>query len=63
MKSKSFLKSKTFWLNALSAVATYSGFLPIDPQIATYILAGANVAVRVITKGPVHVLTDAATEP
>lgn len=63
MRSKSLLKSKAFWLNVLGAIATYGAFLPIDPQTATYILAGANVAVRVLTRGPVHVLTDAATEP
>lgn len=61
--SKSIFKSKSFWLNILGAIATYGAFLPVDPQTATYILAGANVAVRVLTKGPVHVLTDAASEP
>jgi len=61
--SKNILKSKTFWLNVLGAVATYGAFLPVDPQTATYILAGANIGVRVLTRGPIHVLTDAANEP
>lgn len=62
MKAKSILKSKTFWLNALTAVATYGGLLPQVPA-TMYALLGANVALRVITKGPVYVLQDAASEP
>lgn len=60
--SKNLLKSKTFWINVLGAVVTYGGMLPLDPQTAFYVLAGANIGLRVITKGPVHVIKDAAEE-
>jgi hypothetical protein len=63
MKPKKLWKSKTLWLNLLGAVATYGAILPVDPQIATYLLAGANIGVRLLTKGPVAVLRDAAEEP
>jgi hypothetical protein len=61
--SKSIFKSKAFWLNVLGVGQLVIAPLPIDPQTAGLVLAGLNVAVRAITKGPVHVLTDAATEP
>lgn len=61
--SKNLLRSKTFWFNVLSGVASYSGFLPVDPQTALIVSNAANIGLRVITKGPVHVLNDAANEP
>ena len=63
MKSKSLFFSKTFWLNLLGIGALVVPGLPVDPAMLGLILAGLNVATRVITKGPVHVLQDAAKEP
>lgn len=63
MKSKSIFVSKAFWLNVLGVGALVIPGLPIDPATLGLILAGLNVATRAITKGPVHVLKDAATEP
>ena len=62
MKSKSLFVSKTFWLNMLGIAAMVLPGVPIDPGTLAYMLAGLNIATRVITKGPVHVLTDAAYE-
>ena len=56
-------KSKTVWFNALSIVATYAGFVPLDPKVVTYVVLGANIGLRALTKGPLFVANDAATEP
>lgn len=61
--AKSILNSKTFWFNALGAVAHYAGILPIPPTALFYTVAGANIGLRLLTKGPVYVVNDAATEP
>lgn len=61
--SKSFFKSKTFWINALGAGAAYLGFIPMDPQVLFYVSSGVNIALRALTKGPVYVIKDAAEEP
>lgn len=65
MKSKNLLASKTFWTAVFGAVVEYSGLLStfVPPGALTYVLGGAMVALRVLSKGPVHVLTDAANEP
>ena len=60
--SKSLWKSKTFWFNLLSAASTLAGVIPLDPQTATLVIAGINVGLRLITTGPVTVLTDAAEQ-
>lgn len=60
MKPKAIWKSKTFWFNALTMGAQVSGFLPVDAGTATLIAAGANIALRAITTGPVTVIRDAA---
>lgn len=60
--SKSIFKSKTFWVNVLGLVASYGGVLPVTPEVAFYVLAGANIGLRVISKGVVHVINDAASE-
>ena len=60
--SKSLFISKTFWFNVLTAAAEIAGIVPLPPGTAVLIVAGINVALRVITKGPVHVLADAAAE-
>ena len=62
MRSKSVFASKTLWLNLIGAAVTLLAVLPIDPDTLVYILSGLNIATRVITTGPVHVLKDAASE-
>ena len=60
--SKNLLKSKTFYFNVLTAVAELIGVIPLPPGTALIAVTAINVALRVITKGPVHVLTNAAKE-
>lgn len=57
--SKSLFTSKTFWFNVLTAAVDLAGYLPLPPGTAVLVVSGLNVALRVITKGPVHVLTEA----
>ena len=59
--SRSLFVSKTFWLNVLTAAVEVTGALSsvIPPGALTLVLAGLNVAIRIITDGPVHVLTQA----
>jgi uncharacterized membrane protein len=59
--SRSLFVSKTFWLNFLTAAVEVTGALSdvIPPGALTLVLAGLNVAIRIITNGPVHVLTQA----
>ena len=63
MKSKTIFASKTFWLNLIGIASLAVPGLPVNPEVVGYVMAGLNVAMRVITSGPVHVLKDAATEP
>ena len=51
--TKSILKSKTFWVNVLSFGATYIPGLPIKPAVQVPLLAGVNILLRWVTKGPV----------
>jgi hypothetical protein len=62
-RSKNILKSKTFWLNVIGIAATVAPGLPVSPEQLVYIVGGLNVANRVLTTGPVHVLRDAAEDP
>ena len=59
--SKSLFASKAFWTNCLAAAIEVTGALSgiIPPGALTLVLAGLNVAIRLVTKGPVHVLTQA----
>ncbi len=52
--SKNILASKTFWLNILGLIASYGGFLP--PKYSVPVMAGANIAVRLLTNQPVSIL-------
>ena len=52
--SKPLWKSKTFWANVLALAATYAPGLPIPPKVAVPIVAAVNIALRWITRGPVH---------
>ena len=63
MKSKSLFASKTFYLNLIGIGALVVPGLQINPVTIGYILAGLNIANRLLTEGPVHVLKDAATKP
>ena len=63
MKSKSLFASKTFWLNLIGIAALIVPGLNIPPETLVYVLSGLNVANRVLTEGPVHVLQDAAQKP
>ena len=62
--SRSLFVSKTFWLNFLTAAVEVTGALSdvIPPGALTLVLAGLNVAIRIITHGPVHVLTQAGDD-
>ena len=61
--SKSIFKSRTFWLNTLTMVANFGGMIPVSPEVALYLVNGANIGLRILTKGPAHVISDAAKEP
>lgn len=63
MKSKSLFVSKTFWLNALGVGALVVPGLGINPVTLGYVMAGLNIANRLLTEGPAHVIQDAATAP
>ena len=62
--SRSLFVSKTFWLNVLTAAVEVTGALSsvIPPGALTLVLASLNVAIRIITHGPVHVLTQAGDD-
>ena len=62
--SKSLFASKAFWTNFLAAAVEVTGALSgvIPPGALTLLLAGFNVAIRLVTKGPVHVLNSAARD-
>ena len=62
--SRSLFVSKSFWLNVLTASVEVTGALSgvIPPGALTLVLAGLNVAIRLVTKGPVHVLNSAARD-
>ena len=62
--SRSLFVSKSFWLNVLTASVEVTGALAgvIPPGALTLLLAGFNVAIRLVTKGPVHVLNSAARD-
>lgn len=60
MDSKSIFKSKTFWFNALSVIATvsttYAGLMP--PAWLPYVAAAggvANIGLRLMTDTSAHV--------
>ena len=60
MTSKSIFVSKTFWLNAIGIGVMVVPGLQINPVTLGYILAGLNIANRLLTEGPAHVIQDAA---
>jgi hypothetical protein len=55
---KSFVLSKTIWVNALALVVAvsqhYSGPLPtVDPTAYAVAMAGINIVLRFVTKTPI----------
>lgn len=62
MQPKSLFTSKTFWLNAISAVVAVGGSMSgvLPEQYNKYVLgvvAVANVLLRIITTSPVTVIS------
>lgn len=59
--SKSLFASKTFWFNVLTAASELSGVLSGVLPAGTVTIAASvlNIALRVLTHGPVHVLHEA----
>ncbi|MEW5970229.1 MAG: hypothetical protein AB1706_10205 [Pseudomonadota bacterium] len=58
-KVKSILKSKTFWFNALGAIASVA--MPalgvsIDPAMLGIIMGSGNIGLRSITTQPVKII-------
>ena len=51
--SKSLFTSKLFWFNVLTAAATLTGYLPLDPATAVLVASGINAALRLITHQPI----------
>ena len=60
MESKSFLASKTLWVNLIAGIATVSGAFGLDlgldaetqTAIATGVLAVVNIVLRLVTTKP-----------
>lgn len=55
--SKSLFASKTFWVNVLSAGLELSQVLPIPPGYLLLATNVINIALRVLTDQPVHVVS------
>lgn len=62
-KSKNLFFSKTFWLNAIGIGTLVIPGLGINPVTIGYILGGLNIANRLLTEGPAHVIADASAKP
>ena len=56
---KSLFTSKTFWFNVFSGAAMLADVIPLPPGTVAILSSVINIALRVITTGPVRVLTDA----
>lgn len=54
--TKNILKSKTFWVNTLTLVATISGYLPV--KWAAFVLPVVNVGLRIVTTQGITFLTE-----
>jgi hypothetical protein len=55
--SKPWWKSKTVWVNALSAAAELAGIIPLPGGTALLIANALNIALRFITTGPTHLVS------
>lgn len=62
MESKSILKSKTVWANIATALVMIAGVsnVELSAEEATAIVTGiftlVNVIMRLVTKGPAHIV-------
>lgn len=54
--SKSLFASKLFWFNVLSASAAVLGVIPLPPEYVAVGTGVINIALRFVTKQPVHVV-------
>ena len=54
MKPKNLFKSKTFWMQVLSIAAAVSGVIPMAPETTAIVVGLINIALRAVTKDPVH---------
>jgi hypothetical protein len=54
--SKSIFKSKTFWLNALTAAAELSQVLPLPPGALAIAATVINIGLRFLTDDSVHLI-------
>ncbi len=55
MKQKSIFKSKTFWVQVLSIAAAVTGVVPLGAETTAIVVGLINIALRAVTKDPVHV--------
>lgn len=55
MKPKNLFKSKTFWMQVLSIAAAVSGVIPLPPETTAIVVGLINIALRAVTKTPVHI--------
>jgi len=55
MKPKNLFKSKTFWMQVLSIAAAVSGVIPLAPETTAFVVGLINIALRAVTKDPVHI--------
>ena len=54
--SKSLFKSKTFWINVMSAGLELSQILPLPAGTLTLVTNLLNIGLRTITNQPVHII-------
>jgi hypothetical protein len=54
--SKAWWKSKTVWINALSAAAELLGIIPLPGGTALIVANLLNIALRFVTTGPTHLI-------
>lgn len=54
VKKKPWWKSKTVWVNVLGGVTLFAGAPFVPPLTAGYIIAGANLILRIIAKEPIE---------
>ena len=55
MRPKNLFKSKTFWMQVLSIAAAVSGVIPMAPETTAIVVGLINIALRAVTKDPVHI--------